>query len=52
MHVERFTTNPVIHPRLDDSLGDNINGPSLIRVPDWIEAPLGKSTLETRPEAS
>src|SRR5688572_11780346 len=45
MHVERFTTNPIIHPRLDDSLGDNINGPSLIRVPEWIEAPIGRYYL-------
>ncbi|MCP5113885.1 MAG: hypothetical protein GY953_23885 [bacterium] len=27
------------------SLGDNIDGPSLIRVPDWIEKPLGRYYL-------
>jgi hypothetical protein len=42
MHIRRFPTNPIIHPHLDDCMGDNINGPSLIRVPDWIEAPLGR----------
>ena len=26
-------------------MGDNINGPSLIRVPDWIENPLGRYYL-------
>jgi hypothetical protein len=45
MHVERFATNPIIDSRLDDSLGDNINGPSLIRVPEWIEKPLGRYYL-------
>lgn len=26
-------------------IGNNINGPSLIRVPDWVEAPLGRHYL-------
>ena len=26
-------------------MGDNINGPSLIRVPDWVEQPLGRYYL-------
>ena len=30
---------------MDTSLGTNVNGPSLIRVPDWIERPLGKYYL-------
>jgi hypothetical protein len=30
---------------MDPSLGDNINGPSLIRVPDWVPNPLGKYYL-------
>jgi hypothetical protein len=45
MHIRRFTTNPVIRPHLDDRMGDNVNGPSLIRVPDWIEEPLGRYYL-------
>lgn len=45
MRITRVTTNPIIHPALDDSLGNNINGPSLIRVPDWIERPLGRYYL-------
>lgn len=45
MKAERFPNNPIIHPGLDESIGTNINGPSLIRVPDWLENPLGKYYL-------
>lgn len=38
----RFAENPLIHAGLDDRIGRNINGPSLIRVPDWVPAPLGR----------
>ncbi|WP_296701437.1 hypothetical protein [Algoriphagus sp.] len=44
--VERFDTNPIITPEMimnDD--GENINGPSLIKVPDFISNPLGKYYL-------
>lgn len=30
---------------MDDRMGDNINGPSLIRVPDWVPNALGKYYL-------
>ena len=46
--VIRFKSNPIIHPGLkglEAGLGMNINGPSLIRVPGWIENPLGKYYL-------
>ena len=46
--VERFKANPIIHREMAGMIGDvgeNINGPSLIRVPDWIEEPLGKYYL-------
>lgn len=43
--IRRFAENPVIHPALDASLGTNINGPSLIRVPGWIPNPLGRYYL-------
>jgi hypothetical protein len=46
--VVRFKENPIIHPGLkglEGNLGSNINGPSLIRVPAWIEKPLGKYYL-------
>ncbi len=45
MRVERLPNNPIIKPHMDDRMGDNINGPSLIRVPDWLENPLGKYYL-------
>ena len=32
----------VIFPHMLKEGGDNINGPSVIKVPDWIENPLGK----------
>ena len=36
----------IIQPNmLPNKDGDNINGPSLIKVPDWVENPLGKYYL-------
>ena len=43
--VHRFKDNPIIRPGMDERMGDNINGPSLIRVPDWVANPLGKYYL-------
>jgi hypothetical protein len=45
MRVERLSGNPIIRPHMDGRMGDNINGPSLIRVPEWIERPLGRYYL-------
>ena len=45
MKVTRFPENPIIRPNMDARMGDNINGPSLIRVPDWVERPLGRYYL-------
>ena len=45
MNVTRLDTNPIIHPGLDERMGTNINGPSLIRVPDWLANPLGRYYL-------
>ena len=45
MRITRFKANPLIRPDLDPSLGDNVNGPSLIRVPEWIDKPLGRYYL-------
>lgn len=36
---------PIIDGRDHPSLGGNINGPSLIKVPDWLAAPLGRYYL-------
>lgn len=42
----RFEENPIIRPSmLRGADGENINGPSLIRVPDWVENPLGSYYL-------
>ncbi len=41
----RFPDNPIIHAGLDNQIGNNINGPSVIRVPDWVLRPLGRYYL-------
>ena len=41
-HAIRFRENPLISTTSSKSLGDNINGPSVIRVPEWINHPLGR----------
>lgn len=43
--VQRLPHNPIISYDSSETLGTKINGPSLIRVPDWIENPLGKYYL-------
>ena len=43
--VRRLGDGPIIHADLDPSIGVNIQGPSLIKVPDWVEDPLGKYYL-------
>lgn len=45
VHIERLGDGPIIRPSMDNSMGSNINGPSLIKVPDWIENPLGQYYL-------
>lgn len=44
VEVERFETNPIVHSGLGD-VGQNINGPSLIRVPDWVDRKLSEYYL-------
>jgi len=41
--VRRF--GPLITPESHPAAGANINGPSLLRVPDWVEWPLGRHHL-------
>ena len=41
----RFATNPTIRPGMANLPGEDINGPSLIRVPAWVSHPLGKYYL-------
>ncbi|MHB8648024.1 MAG: hypothetical protein ACYDAR_19755 [Thermomicrobiales bacterium] len=42
MLVNRLPENPIIHSGLDTRIGTNVNGPSVIRVPDWLPHPLGR----------
>ena len=41
VRVERLLDTPIITSGLHPTIGENIQGPSLIRVPDWVEDPLG-----------
>jgi len=46
LDVRRFAQNPIIRPQmLPGHDGDNINGPSLIRVPIWVPDRLGNYYL-------
>jgi hypothetical protein len=46
LKVTRLDANPVIRPEmLPGKDGKNINGPSLIRVPEWLPRPLGRYYL-------
>ena len=45
MRIERLPNNPIIRPHMDSRMGDNINGPSLVRVPEWLPDPLGRYYL-------
>jgi hypothetical protein len=39
--LDRFDTNPLVTPESSPRIGTNVNGPSVIRVPDWVDDPLG-----------
>jgi len=43
--ITRLLDHPIIGPELHPSLGINIQGPSLVRVPDWVEDKLGEYYL-------
>ena len=45
VRVERLSDGPIISPETHPSIGNNIQGPSLIRVPGWVTDPLGKYYL-------
>ena len=42
VRVTRFATNPLVTVKSSSTLGGNVNGPTVIRVPDWVERPLGR----------
>jgi hypothetical protein len=43
--VTRLLHRPILAPGIHPSIGVNIQGPSVARVPDWVENPLGKYYL-------
>ncbi|MEE2777235.1 MAG: hypothetical protein VYE73_10820 [Acidobacteriota bacterium] len=45
VNIQRLQGNPIVHPGMDARMGSNVQGPSLIRVPDWINDPLGRYYL-------
>lgn len=45
MRVTRLGNGPIITSALGPSIGTNIQGPSLIAAPPWIEEPLGRYYL-------
>ncbi len=45
MKVERLLDAPIVTEKTHPSIGPNIQGPSLIRVPDWVPSPLGRYYL-------
>jgi hypothetical protein len=45
MRVTRLGDGPIIGPDTHPSIGDNVQGPSLIEVPDWIGDRLGRYYL-------
>jgi hypothetical protein len=45
MRAQRLLDRRIISPELDPSLGLNIQGPSAIRVPDWVAGRLGQYYL-------
>ncbi len=42
VHATRLAQNPLITVNTSASLGGNVNGSTVIRVPDWVERPLGR----------
>lgn len=45
LSITRLGDGPIITQNMDDRMGGNIQGPSLIKVPDWVENPLGEYYL-------
>jgi hypothetical protein len=42
VHARRLPHNPLITVASSTTLGGNVNGPTVIRVPAWVEHPLGR----------
>ena len=42
VQVTRFAQNPLVMVDSSPTLGANVNGPTVIRVPAWVQKPLGR----------
>jgi hypothetical protein len=42
VNVTRLLDRPIIGPETHPSIGENIQGPTMLRVPEWVENPLGR----------
>ena len=40
--LRRFAQNPLVTVSSSPTLGTNVNGPTVIRVPGWVQRPLGR----------
>ena len=45
LRVRRLESNPMLKVESDPTLEGNVNGPSLIRAPEWLAKPLGRYYL-------
>ena len=45
MRIRRVGSGPIISADTDPSIGENIQGPSLVRAPGWLDEPLGRYLL-------
>ena len=45
VRITRLLDAPIIAPGIHTSIGENIQGPTVVRVPDWVDNPLGKYYL-------
>jgi hypothetical protein len=45
MEVIRLVDGPIVSPQSHHSIGHNIQGPSLVKVPDWAATPRGRYYL-------
>jgi len=43
--ISRLSDGPIIASGIHPSIGENIQGPTAVRVPDWVENPLGRYYL-------
>ncbi|MQF92863.1 MAG: hypothetical protein FI730_00220, partial [SAR202 cluster bacterium] len=43
--IKKYNKGPIISPEISSELGQNIQGPSIIKKPTWINNKLGKYLL-------